>query len=218
MSRGPLVTLVLVVVAAAVLLMVNLTTGSPAPSGASAPAAPAATAPPASTAETAAAADTPTQFPARVKYVGEVETANGQVPISLTVQGDRAKIYVCDNEQIESWQQGSARDGQIEATGRGSDHLTARLDGDRLTGTVLVSGHPEWTFAATPTTDPRAGVYRASNDQRTAGWIVQEGSGRQVGLGRAPGGAVIPARPLAVDALPPDVQAVDGGTDVLAGW
>jgi serine/threonine-protein kinase len=154
-------------------------------------------------------------FPARGRFVGEARTANGAVPVSITVDGERAKVYVCDNRWIEAWLQGSARDGLVDARGRGANHLTGRHEGTQITGSVQVTGYPEWSFTAQATRDPSAGVYRASGGGRTTGWIVQDSSGRQVGLSHDASGAVSPAPAIDPSALPPGAVAVDGSTDVL---
>ncbi len=218
MPRGPLLTLLAVFALGAAMLGVNIAASDPAapPDTTSA----AATAPAASSGEattTAAAAPTaaPDPFPDRARYVGEAQTATGTIPVSITIDGDRAKVYVCDNRRIEAWLQGSARDGLVDARGRGANHLTGRHEGTQITGTVQITGYPEWSFTAQTSRDTTSGVYRASGGGRTTGWIVQDSSGRQVGLSHDASGAVSPARTIDPSALPPGAAAVDGSTDVL---
>ena len=43
----------------------------------------------------------------------------------MTVQGDRAVAYACDGNTIETWLQGTAKDGTVALTGKND----AKLDG-----------------------------------------------------------------------------------------
>ena len=219
MPRGPVLTLLAVFALGAVMLGINIAAsepGAPPDTTAAAATAPAASAgAPAASAGAPAASAAPEAFPARARFVGEAQTANGTIPVSITVDGDRAKVYVCDNRRIEAWLQGSARDGLVDARGRGANHLTGRYGGAQVTGTVQLAGYPEWSFTAQATQDGRSGVYRSSGGGRTTGWIVQNSSGQQVGLSHDATGAVSPARVIDPSALPPGAAAVDGSTDVL---
>jgi hypothetical protein len=212
MPRGPVLTLLAVFAVGAVMLGINTAASVPetAPDTTAAAATPAASAG-APTSTTPAA---PTPFPARARFVGEAQTANGTIPVSITVDGDRAKVYVCDNRRIEAWLQGSARDGLVDARGRGANRLTGSHDATGISGTVQVTGYPEWSFTAQATQDARSGVYRASGGGRTTGWIVQSPD-RQVGLSHDASGAVSPAPAINPSDLPPGATAVDGSTDVL---
>ena len=187
--------------------------GPGSPSAASEPAAPA----------TEALAEPPTAaFPAKAKFVGEAATAKGPIPIAITVDGGRAKAYVCDGKKIEAWLQGTAKDGTVELTGRKGARLSGKLVGDAVEGTVVLAGYPEWTFSAGATKSTRAGIYRASAGGATTGWIVRDDAGReQVGMLRDATGAERTAPPLDVAgpapaaAVPGLPAAVDGDTDVL---
>jgi hypothetical protein len=218
MSRGPVLTLLAVFALGAVMLGINVAAsepGAPPDTAAATGTVASAGAPPASAEAPTAATAAPDPFPARARFVGEAQTANGTVPVSITVDRERAKIYVCDNRRIEAWLQGSARDGLVDARGRGANHLTGRHEGTQIAGTVQITGYPEWSFTARATQDARSGVYRASSGGRTTGWIVQDSTGRQVGLSHDASGAVSPAPAIDPSALPPGAAAVDGSTDVL---
>ncbi len=227
-ARGPIVTVVAVLGLALVLLVINRSVAGtqPADPAAAAQAAPTVAAAPAtipSTAAVPAATEpAPSPFPAKVKYIGTATTKNGPIPLAVTIDGDRAKAYLCDGKKIEAWLQGTARDGRLSLTGRGENRLTGQRTGDTVTGTVLVAGYPEWTFTARPATGARAGVYRASGAGTTTGWIVQDDSGRaQVGISRDAGGKPAAAPRLDVttlnaDGAPGQPLPVDGDTDVLA--
>ena len=169
--RGPVLTLVAMLGLALTLVLVNGATtrdaaavpvaAAPAavtaavdpapPSAATGPAAP----------ETVAEPPPATAFPATAKFVGEAPTAKGPIPIEITVDGGRAKAYVCDGKKIEVWLQGTAEDGVVELTGRKGARLSGTLTGDAVEGTVVLAGHPEWTFSAGPTTSTRAELDRA---------------------------------------------------------
>src|SRR4051812_21807900 len=162
MPRGPALTLLAVFALGAVMLGINIAAsepGAPPDTAAAAATGPAAStgAPPASgeapTATTAATTAAPDPLPARARFVGEAQTANGTVPVSITVDGERAKVYVCDNRRIEAWLQGSARDGLVDARGRGANHLIGRHEGTQIAGTVQITGYPEWSFTAQATQD-----------------------------------------------------------------
>lgn len=218
MFRAPIVTLAAVVVLGLVLIGVDMAVQRPAADTAATPAA-VAPAPAPATPPTVVAAASPTAFPTRVRYVGDVVSEGVSIPIAITVDGGRAKAYVCDGRHVEAWLQGEASPGtpaSLDATGRHGNHLTGQLDGDRLTGTVHLAGRPDAPFTASPATDPAAGVYRRAGADRTTGWIVG-GNGGQVGLSHDGTGAVGPAPPLPVAGpLPAGVAPVDGTTDVLA--
>jgi hypothetical protein len=212
MVRGPVLTLLAVFAVGAVMLGINVAASEPetAPETTAGAATPAASV----GAQAPTTAPAPVPFPARGRFVGEAQTANGTIPVSVTVDGDRAKVYVCDNRRIEAWLQGSARDGLVDARGRGANRLTGSHDATRITGTVQITGYPPWSFTAQATQDARSGVYRASGGGRTTGWIVQSPD-RQVGLSHDAAGAVSPAPAIDPSALPPGAVVVDGSTDVL---
>jgi hypothetical protein len=168
--RGPVLTLVAMLGLALTLVLVNgaTTRDAAAVPVAAAPAAVTAAAdpaPPSAAPEpaTPAAAEPPAAaFPAKAKFVGEAPTAKGPIPIEITVDGGRAKAYVCDGKKIEAWLQGTAENGVVELTGRKGARLSGTLTGDAVEGTVVLAGHPEWTFSAGPTTSTRAELDRAN--------------------------------------------------------
>jgi hypothetical protein len=245
-SRGPIVTLLAIVVLGLVLLAVNLskspTAGSAAqaaPVGAAQSAAapakppaaqpsavakppaaakpdaaakpeaaakPGAAAPPA---PDAAAAPAPaagaTQFPTTAKYTGY--TDGNHAAIAVTVRDGKVSAYLCDGKAIESWYQGSASNGSVDAKGKGANALSGTLSDRTLTGTVSAGGK-SWTYSAAPAAAP-AGLYRAKSDTRTTGWI-KDSSGNVTGLGHE-GDTVTPAGPLD----PATAQSVEGGDRVV---
>jgi hypothetical protein len=169
--RGPVLTLVAMLGLALTLVLVNGATTrdaaavpvAAAPAAVTAavdPAAPSAAPEPAAP-ETVAEPPPTAAFPATAKFVGEAPTAKGPIPIEITVDGGRAKAYVCDGKKIEVWLQGTAEDGVVELTGRKGARLSGTLTGDAVEGTVVLAGHPEWTFSAGPTTSTRAELDRA---------------------------------------------------------
>lgn len=156
MSRGPLLTLIAVLALGVVLLGVNFASGGSTPpaesAAASAPAAPA-DAPEAAAPEAAAPAadsadDAPATFPANARYDGVTDPR--AVPVTLWVEGDRARAYVCDNKGIEVWLNGTARDGVVYATGKNGARLDGRYEGGEVGGNVWVPGYPQWTYTARP--------------------------------------------------------------------
>ncbi len=215
MLRAPIITLAVVVVLGLVLFGVDMAIQRPAATTAPAPAVAAASPPPPAAAP-AAPAPAPDAFPAtKVRYVGDVTSQGASIPIAVTVDGGKAKAYVCDGHHVEAWMQGTAATAAVDGSGRQGNHVTGHLDGARLTGTVHINGRPDAPFTATPKADPKAGIYRASGSGRTTGWIVGSESG-QVGLSRDASGVETPPAPLPLDGpLPAGVVPVDGSTDVV---
>ena len=215
MLRAPIITLAVVVVLGLALLGVDMAIQGPsattAPAlAAAAPPSPAAAAAPAPVPAPAAAA-----FPSRVRYVGDVTSEGSSIPIAVTVDGDKAKAYVCDGHHVEAWMQGTAATGTVDGSGRAGNHMAGHLDGAQLTGTVHIKGRPDAPFTASPATDGKAGIYRAAGLGRTTGWIVR-GDGGQVGLSRDAAGVETPPAPLPLDGpLPAGVVVVEGSTDVV---
>lgn len=156
MARGPVITLVAVFALGAALLGVNVAASVPTPAlstAAESESAPApAEAPEAASPGSAASPGTaPARraFPAKARYGGV--TAGGRaVPVTIWVDGGRARIYVCDNREIEQWLYGTARDGVVAATGENGGRLDGRYSEGKITGTVQVAGYPDWSFTARP--------------------------------------------------------------------
>jgi serine/threonine-protein kinase len=181
--RGPIITLAVGAVFAAVLLVVDLratashTTAAPVP------------APVASTTTRPAASPTPTPTsipaiasPPNGTYAGPVD-GNSGASIAIAVKNGRAIAYVCDGKKAEAWLQGPVAGGVVDAAGAASSHLSANYTHQRLAGTVTAAGHT-WTFTVGAVVPP-SGLYRASATVRqakvVAGWIVLP-DGRQVGV------------------------------------
>jgi hypothetical protein len=220
-SRGPIVTLLVIVVLAAVLLVVNLSKGSPADtaapatpapaSGAAAPApapggaAPEAAAPPAPGAQPAAPGAAAEPFPAQAKYTGH--TDGSKAAIAVTVRGGKVSAYLCDGKSVEGWYQGTAAGGSVQAKGRGANTLTGSLSGGTLSGTVSAGGK-SWSYTAAASAAP-AGLYRSKTPSATVGWI-KDSNGQVTGLANE-GGTVRPAPPLDTGTA----TAVEGGDQVV---
>ncbi len=216
MLRAPTITLGVVVLLALVLLGVDMALQRPAATPAPAPAAASAPSPaPAAPATAPAPAPAPAAFPSTARYVGDVTSEGASIPIAVTVDGGKAKAYVCDGHHVEAWLQGTAATGAVDGSGRQGNHMTGHLDGAQLSGTVHLAGRPDAPFTASPAADRKAGIYRAAGSGRTTGWIVR-GDGGQVGLSRDANGVETPPAPLPLDGpLPAGVALVDGTTDVV---
>jgi hypothetical protein len=144
---SPLLTLAALAAAAAAVWSVN---GSHEPR-ATVPAAP--TTAPATSA--AAPAAVPTDPPRRsdprpIRYVAEIPTRSSTLTLDITVEGERARAYACDNEGIEVWLRGRAVDGWVDlANTGGTSRLYGRLTDAGVTGTLSVDGR-QWNFTAGP--------------------------------------------------------------------
>ena len=221
-ARGPILTLLAVVVLAGILLAINLTkspagapTAQPAAQPAAAPAvpgpAPAAPAPPvapgaAPTAAPGAAPPAATEsFPGQAKYTGY--TDGNHAALAVTVRNNKVSAYLCDGKAIEGWYQGSSSGGTLGAKGRGTNELTGSLSGGKLSGTVSAAGK-SWTYTAAPAAAP-AGLYRSKTTSGTTGW-VKDSTGQVTGLTNK-GGVSAPAPPLD----PATAQSVEGGDQVV---
>ncbi len=197
--RSPLITLIGLVAAFAIMFGVNLAVSDAtadsadpgaAPSAAasatgSATAAQATSAPPRPSASTptspSAAEPEPAgeQFPGEVVYAGRTE--GGSIAVAVAVRGDRAAAYLCDGESVESWLRGAVEDGDTLSlrNKNGTNELEAKLDGGRLEGRIDVDGD-ELQFTLEEAKKP-AGLYRARGAKTTIGWIVLP-DGSQVGV------------------------------------
>ena len=180
-GKGPLITLIVGAVVAAVLLA--LSSNAASRRDASNTAADAGV--PGSAPTTVAAAAPITATPTVVSvapgaYAGEV--GGGDASIALAVKDDHVVAYLCDGERTEAWLQGSAAVGTVTLTGRDST-LTGTYDARGITGTVTAAGR-RWTFTVHKVAKP-SGLYRATavvrNASVVAGWIVLP-NGRQVGI------------------------------------
>ena len=90
----------------------------------------------------------------------------------------RVLAYVCDGKSIASWFTGEAGDdGNLDLTSADGTRLTGRVDGDSLTGSVVLPGGASHRFSAPAVTTP-AVLYRAKGQVRgepaVGGWIVLE--------------------------------------------
>ncbi|MDT7646097.1 MAG: hypothetical protein QOC75_3097 [Pseudonocardiales bacterium] len=221
-ARGPILTLLAVVVLAGILLAINLTkspagdsTAQPAAPPAAAPAgpgpAPAAPAPPAApgaappAAPGAAPPAATESFPGQAKYTGY--TDGNHAALAVTVRNNKVSAYLCDGKAIEGWYQGSSSGGTLGAKGRGTNELTGSLSGGKLSGTVSAAGK-SWTYTAAPAAAP-AGLYRSKTASGTTGW-VKDSTGQVTGLTNR-GGVSAPAPPLD----PATAQSVEGGDQVV---
>lgn len=201
MKRGPLLTLLAIVVLAGGLMVLNLTrTG-----GSAKQAAPAASSAPAASPSPPSVAPAAAPFPPEAKYTGHTDGAHASIAVS--VRGGQVSAYLCDGKSVEAWYQGNVTDDAIKATGRGANTLTGSLDGSTLSGTVTALGK-SWSYSASPVTAP-AGLYRAKQGSRTVGWIKQS-DGSVTGLANN-GGMEEPAPPLD----PATAQWIGGGDTVI---
>jgi hypothetical protein len=156
-TRGPIVTLLSVVVLAFALLAVNMFSGrTRAVDDAAHPADPtpaALAAPPPSA---------PTAFPDRVSYAGRTSGRKaGEATVEIAIRNGTATGYLCDGAKLESWLHGTVSGSSVTLRGKGSDELTAELrpagaDGGRsLAGSVTLAGS-RWLFTAAPGGAPTA--------------------------------------------------------------
>jgi hypothetical protein len=217
-AKGPLLTLLAVVVLALILLAVNLTTKTDG--AATSPAADSATTAPAAPAPALPSADAGTPIPAQAKYTGKTSGRKaGEASVAVAVKDGKASAYLCDGKKLESWLKGDVQGSSVTLTGKNGS-LAGRYENGQLTGNVTVDGL-SWTFSATPSKSP-AGVYRARQGTADAGWIVYP-DGTQTGVQNiggtaSPAPALDPAAGNAVlggNTVP--VQSIEGGDEAVGG-
>lgn len=219
-TKGPLLTLLAVVVLALILLAVNLTTKRDDPTS---PTADSSTGAPAAPSQAAAppATDAGTPIPPQAKYTGKTSGRKaGEASVAVAVKDGKASAYLCDGKKLESWLNGQAQGSSLTLTGKNGSRLAGTYKDGQLSGDVIVEGL-SWTFSATPARKP-AGVYRARKGTADAGWIVYP-DGSQTGvqnIGGQPGPA--PAldpsggsAQLGGQTVP--VQSIEGGDEAVGG-
>lgn len=202
---GPLLTLLGGLLLALFMLTLNATTGTAGKTtsaGDTVSTSPSATTPP-----TPSAPPSPTPSPSRTApvnsdYAGRTDDDSSAVAVSL--RDGRAIAYFCDGRDQESWLKGPVEDdGSMRLTSQKGGVLTGRLTGQRIRGTVDLSGR-RYGFTADKAVKP-SGLYRATATVRGAeidgGWIVLRG-GRQVGILNRDG------TPTAAPQIDPETGAV----------
>lgn len=216
-SRGPLLTLLAVVVLGGVFFAVDANAARSASDDAAAPAA-AATTPPAA-ATTAAPTTAPAPVVQQAVYAGRSPAR--EITVAIAVKDGRAVAYVCDGKAVEAWLDGTLAGDRLSLTGRDGAALTGTATPDTVTGEVTAGGR-KWSFSARVAGKP-AGLYEGRADVRGVanriGWIVLP-DGTQVGVWSA-GGVEQPAPPLdpaagtaVVDGTPVQVVVLDGSRPV----
>jgi hypothetical protein len=195
--RSPLVTLLGLVVAFAIMFGVNLASSAPRNSYTAGPGAtPSATAAATSAASPTAAATSSeppsappspppsasetaveNTFPHKVVYAGR--TADDSAAIAVAILGDRTAAYLCDGHDVESWLRGRVKGDEISLASRKGAALEAKLAGKTLEGKIELNGD-ELKFAIKEAKPP-AGLYRARGAKTTIGWIILP-DGSQVGI------------------------------------
>jgi len=193
--RSPLVTLLGLVAAFAIMFGVNMASSAPRDSyGASPSPAPSATAAvpsPADQTSAAPSSEPPSpipppspseteeveKFPNKVVYAGR--TDDDSAAIAVAILGDQAAAYLCDGRDVESWLRGTVKGDEISLTSKKGASLEARLVHGALEGKIEVADK-ELHFTINEAKPP-AGLYRARGAKTTIGWIILP-DGSQVGI------------------------------------
>jgi hypothetical protein len=225
--RSPLLTLLAVAVAFAIMFTVNMLASPPGSSstGTPTPAAPATASASSGSQETGTAAASPSpsatksaedsKFPQKVVYAGRAEEGAGA--IAVAVLGTQAAAYFCDGRSVESWFRGTVTGSDISLKSKDGATLHASLDGDHLKGSLRITNE-RVKFEINQAKKP-AGLYRARGSKATIGWIVLE-DGSEVGLqttgqDSTPAPELDPANPqVTVDGQELDAAPVNGDEDL----
>jgi hypothetical protein len=225
--RSPLVTLLGLVAAFAIMFGVNLAsseprdsyTGSPSPAASPTAAAttpaPPSSEPPSPTPSPTASETEAEKFPNKVVYAGR--TDDDSAAIAVAILGDQAAAYLCDGQDVEAWFRGKVEGNEISLTSKRGAALEAKLIHGALEGKIEL-GDEELTFTI-PQAEPPAGVYRARGSKTTIGWVVlpdgsQEGI-QTTGEESAPAPELDPDNPeVTVDGEQLQGEPVTGDQDV----
>lgn len=229
--RSPLVTLLGLVAAFAIMFGVNLAssaprdsyTGSPSPAATPTAAAPT-TADPSTEPPSPTPSPTPSpsaseteveKFPNKVVYAGR--TDDDSAAIAVAILGDQAAAYLCDGQDVEAWFRGTVTGNEISLTSKRGAALEAKLVHGALEGKIELADE-ELTFTIGQA-EPPAGIYRARGSKTTIGWIVlpdgsQEGI-QTTGEESAPAPELDPDNPeVTVDGEQLQGEPVSGDLDV----
>jgi hypothetical protein len=192
--RSPLVTLLGLVAAFAIMFGVNMASSAPRGSYASPSPTPPASAGPAAPTSAAPSSEPPSptpppsptlsaseseveKFPNKVVYAGRTE--DDSAAIAVAVLGDKAAAYLCDGRSVEAWLSGKVVGDEISLTGKNGAALEAKLVHGALEGKIELADE-ELPFLINEA-EPPAGLYRARGAKTTIGWIVLP-DGSQVGI------------------------------------
>jgi hypothetical protein len=221
-KRGPLLTMLAVVLLGLVLVGVNMTSASTREqdtAGTVSPLAqgtgPAATAAAAAPAAPPAAAPAAAGFPAEAAYAGR--TAGNEATIAIAVKDGKAVAYLCDGKQAEAWLKGTATGAALSLTGPDGAKLDGTLDNGAVFGRATAKGK-EWAFSAAAATSP-AGAYKGqvsvAGVTKRIGWTVLQ-DGTKTGLVSSDG-TLSPApdldpvsRTATLDGVPVQVTSLTG--------
>ena len=189
--RSPLITLAAVVLAFAIMFIVDILSGPPGSTSAetanpsAAPATAGATSTSPQPTETTVTSTSPSasnsaedsKFPEKIVYADQAEDGAGA--IAVAVLGTQAAAYFCDGRSVESWFRGAVTSSDISLKSKDGATLQASLDGDHLKGTLRTK-NDRVRFEINKAKKP-AGLYRARGSKTTIGWIVLE-DGSEVGV------------------------------------
>jgi hypothetical protein len=218
-NRTPLITLGVVAVLVVLLVGANMALVSRPPA-----------APTPIAAAAAAATPTTTNAPASPPVTAQLQnmfagrTSDGEIPVAIAVNGDKAAAYLCDGHSVEAWLQGTVTGTSMTLSGRGGAELTGSINGDALFGSLNAAGRPAVPFSAA-LSKPPAGVFQYRKEVNglatRVGWVVlPDGSEAGIvdsGATRSPAPWLDPATgTFTVDGVTSTASTVTG-TDTVVG-
>lgn len=230
-SRGPLLTLLAVVLVGGIVFAANVA-GRPTPGTASAgPGATGAATSAAAVATSVVAPATPSVVPPVAPVVEEAvfagRSADRTTTIAVAVKNGRAIAYVCDGRKVEAWLDGTLVGNRLELSGKDGASVSGSASPDSATGTIVV-GTRRLAFTARAAGKP-AGLYEGRADVRGVvnriGWIVLP-DGTQVGIRNVGAGSGLEPAPVldptrldgvVLDGTPVPVHALSGADTVRTG-
>ncbi|HEX2301294.1 MAG TPA: hypothetical protein VHH34_22805 [Pseudonocardiaceae bacterium] len=116
-----------------------------------------------------------------VNYAGR--SSGNEATIAIAVEGEAVSAYVCDGAQVESWLDGTMKNGRLDLQGANGAKVTGAIQDGAVFGTMRVQGN-QWPYSARAAEAP-VGLYDGRGTVNGAparvGWIVLQ-DGSQVGV------------------------------------
>lgn len=158
--------------------------------------------------------NTPSAERLRVTMAGKV--AGDGATLAISIRDGQAVAYVCDGDRLEAWLKGTAKNGLLNLSGKDGARITGLFDATRAAGEITVEGRKS-RFEIGVVRKP-SGLYRLAGRVGRAevkgSWIVLP-DGRQVGVllrDEQPGPA--PVLDLAARTAVVDGQVLAGATTI----
>jgi hypothetical protein len=127
---------------------------------------------PSSPSSTAAASTSAAAMPQKATFIAKLPATEGHpaMVLAVTVDGDKAAAYACNNKDDEAWFFGPQQNGSMNLTSKYQDTLKTTFEAGKLK-TILTMNEVTYTGTAEPAAGP-AGSYTVTAGDARATWIV----------------------------------------------